>query len=75
MIRLMSRENEICKYALTILLKRIVMFDIDKRFEKKRERIAEYFLPLLFDFIDDFDKLKEIWSINIRNEIDINLLS
>ena len=26
----------------------------------------------MVDFVDDFDRLKEIWSINIRNEIYMN---
>ncbi|BFU21928.1 dedicator of cytokinesis, putative [Entamoeba histolytica HM-1:IMSS-B] len=61
-IKLLSRSNEISKYALVILLKRIILCDLDVRFENKKERIAEYFMPFVFDFIDNFERITDIWS-------------
>ncbi|ELP93419.1 hypothetical protein EIN_058740 [Entamoeba invadens IP1] len=63
---MMSRNDNVSKYALFVFLKRVIMCDVDKRFAKKKEQIAQFFLPFLLDFIDNFDRLSSVWGVDSK---------
>ncbi|KAL7715216.1 Dedicator of cytokinesis protein [Entamoeba marina] len=60
-LRLLSRVDSINTFTLSVLLKRIIMFDIDKKFQNQKESIAQMFFPLVMYFIDNEKQLKETW--------------
>lgn len=62
LMRLMLRDSDVATLALSSLLRRMAMCDLDVTHAQQKSCAAEFFLPLLFDVVDNFDRLKAIWK-------------